>query len=108
VVLFFEKGVPTRKVWYYQLNLDRNLGKTNPLNENDLSDFITLQKTKTDSDNSWSVNMADVDKTTFDLSAKNPHKKNEPNLRDPQAILDDMKRLDEESSNILNTIRKLI
>src|SRR5450759_1823963 len=36
VVLFFEKGSPTRKIWYYQLNLDRNLGKTNPLNEADL------------------------------------------------------------------------
>src|SRR5665648_611792 len=37
VVLFFEKGAPTREVWFYQLNLDRNLGKTNPLNENDLA-----------------------------------------------------------------------
>ena len=31
VVLFFEKGAPTKKVWFYQLNLNRNLGKTNPL-----------------------------------------------------------------------------
>ena len=30
-ILFFDKGTPTKKVWYYQLNLDRNLGKTNPL-----------------------------------------------------------------------------
>jgi type I restriction enzyme M protein len=44
VVLFFEKGAPTRKVWYYQLNPGRNLGKTNPLNENDLKEFETLQK----------------------------------------------------------------
>ena len=49
VVLFFEKGAPTRKVWFYQLNLDRNLGKTNPLNENDLAEFLKLQKTKADS-----------------------------------------------------------
>ncbi len=40
VVLFFEKGAPTRKVWFYQLNLDRNLGKTNPLNEDDLAEFL--------------------------------------------------------------------
>ena len=32
VVLFFEKGSSTKKVWFYQLNLDRNLGKTNALN----------------------------------------------------------------------------
>ncbi|OHB61760.1 MAG: type I restriction endonuclease subunit M [Planctomycetes bacterium RBG_13_46_10] len=108
VVLFFEKGAPTRKVWFYQLNLDRNLGKTNPLNENDLADFVKLQKKKEDSENSWSVNVADVDKTTFDLSVKNPHKKDETALREPQAILDEMKALDKESESILSSIFKQI
>jgi type I restriction enzyme M protein len=56
VVLFFEKGSSaTKKVWFYQLNLDRNLGKTNALNEKDLADFVELQKTKADSENSWSI-----------------------------------------------------
>lgn len=104
VVLFFEKGVPTRKVWFYQLNLDRNLGKTNPLNENDLAEFVRLQKTKADSENSWSVNMADVDKTTFDLSVKNPNKEGEVVLRDPKEILDEMKKLDKETIEILDKI----
>ena len=108
VVLFFEKGAPTRSVWFYQLNLGRNLGKTNPLNENDLAEFVRLQKTKADSENSWSVNVTDVDTTTYDLSVKNPHKKDETALREPRAILDEMLRLDEESAEILNTIRELV
>ncbi len=45
VVLFFEKGAPTRKVWFYQLDPGRNLGKTNPLNDADLAEFVELQKT---------------------------------------------------------------
>jgi type I restriction enzyme M protein len=104
VVLFFEKGAPTRKVWFYQLNLDRNLGKTNPLNENDLVEFVKLQKTKADSENSWSVKVADVDTRTYDLSVKNPHKKDETALRAPQDILDEMKTLDNESVAILKKI----
>ena len=108
VVLFFEKGAPTRKVWFYQLNLDRNLGKTNPLNENDLAEFVKLQKTKAASENSWSVNVANVDKTTYDLSVKNPHKKDEAALRDPKEIMDEMKRLDEESAEIMKAIRGLL
>jgi type I restriction enzyme M protein len=107
VVLFFEKGSATRKVWYYQLNLDRNLGKTNPLNENDLAEFVKLQKKKEDSENSWSVNVADVDKTTFDLSVKNPNKKDETILRQPQEIIDEMKTLDKQTADILKTIRGL-
>lgn len=108
VVLFFEKGSATKKVWYYQLNLDRNLGKTNALNENDLADFVKLQKTKANSENSWTVNVKDIDQTTFDLSAKNPNKKEEAALRQPQVILEEMKALDEESAEVLNSIYELI
>jgi len=168
VVLFFEKGKPTQKVWYYQLNLDRNLGKTNPLNENDLAEFVELQKTFADSENSWTVNVADIapkgqntgtkglalrDKattvkapkgrnsdandntltglgaasddntglhpvlsdnapsglnTTYDLSVKNPNKKEEVTLRQPQAILEEMKALDEESSLIMENVQLII
>jgi type I restriction enzyme M protein len=108
VVLFFEKGAPTKKVWFYQLNLERNLGKTNPLNENDLADFVKLQKTKADSENSWTVNIADVDPASFDLSVKNPHKQADSALRDPLTILDEMKSLDEESAEILKTIKGML
>jgi type I restriction enzyme M protein len=75
VVLFFEKGSATRKIWYYQLNLDRNLGKTNPLNESDLEEFIRLQTTKSNSKNCWTVKISEVEKTNYDLSVKNPAQK---------------------------------
>ena len=108
VVLFFEKGKPTRNVWFYSLNLDRNLGKTNPLSENDLAEFVELQKTFADSENSWTVNLKDIDQNTFDLSVKNPNKKEETALRTPQAILAELKALDNESAELLNSILKLI
>jgi len=104
VVLFFEKGKPTKKVWFYQLNLSRNLGKTNPLNEKDLAEFVELQKTKADSENSWGVDMKDVDQNTFDLSVKNPNKNNETVLRSPADIIEEMKDLDKESREILSGI----
>jgi type I restriction enzyme M protein len=108
VVLFFEKGNATSKVWFYQLNLDRNLGKNNPLNEKDLAEFIELQKTKADSQNSWSIDVKDIDQSTFDLSAKNPNKQEEAPLRQPADILAAMKALDEESALILDSILDLL
>jgi type I restriction enzyme M protein len=90
------------------LNLDRNLGKTNALNKKDLADFVSLQKTFGDSENSWSLDIKDIDPTTFDLSTKNPNKKEEVALRKPQEILEEMKALDEESADILNSILELI
>lgn len=108
VVLFFKKGSPTKKVWYYRLNLDRNLGKTNPLSEKDLAEFVELQKTKGDSENSWSVDVKDIDQKTFDLSVKNPNSVGEVALRDPQEILAEIRELDEESSKILDNIAQLL
>lgn len=108
VILFFTKGSPTQKVWYYQLNLDRNLGKTNALSEKDLAEFIELQKTKADSLNSWSVDVSGIDQATFDLSAKNPNKKDEVALRDPKEILEEMRKLDKESGEILRGIENIL
>lgn len=115
VVLFFEKGSATKKVWFYQLNLDRNLGKTNALNEKDLAEFVALQKLAlsgvegtAETENSWSVDIKDIDQNTFDLSAKNPNKKEEAALRKPAAILKEIKALDEESAVVLNSILELI
>jgi len=108
VVLFFEKGRPTQKIWFYQLNLDRNLGKTNPLNEADLAEFVQLQKNFADSENSWSIDVRSLSGVEVDLSVKNPNKKEDVTLRAPQAILEEMKTLDEESAEILKTIERWI
>jgi len=108
VVLFFTKGEPTKKVWFYQLNLDRNLGKTNPLNEKDLADFVALQKTKAESENSWNVRLSDVNQDTFDLSAKNTNTPKEAPLRRPNEILEAMATLDTETADVMNDLKLLI
>jgi len=108
VVLFFDKGMSTKKVWFYSLSLDRNLGKTNPLNEKDLSEFVELQKTQADSANSWTLDLKNIDKTTYDLSAKNPNIAEEAPLREPSEILKAMAKLDKESEAILKTIKELL
>lgn len=104
VILFFEKGAVTKKIWFYQLNLNRNLGKTNSLNEKDLEEFLTLQKTKPNSENSWTLDISKVDQSTFDLSAKNPNKGGEMVLREPKEILEEMKKLDKQSEDIIKSI----
>jgi len=108
VVLFFEKGSATKKVWYYQLNLDRNLGKTNALSENDLEEFLKLQKSKGDSKNSWSIDVSKLDLKTIDLSAKNPNGEIEVELREPKEILKEILKLDKESEKILLTLGKYL
>ena len=108
VVLFFDKGTATKNVWYYQLNLGRSLGKTNPLNEKDLEDFKTLQKTKADSDNSWTVSIDDVDKETWDLSSTNPNVEDTSEKRTPSEILAEIEALDNEAAKAMAAIKELL
>ena len=108
VVLFFDKGAPTRKVWFYQLDPGRNLGKTNPLNDADLSDFIERQKDFADSVKSWSVDVKDIDSKTYDLSVKNPNGAEEVKHRSPQEIMEEIAALDQESAEVLGNIKKLL
>lgn len=108
VVLFFEKGAPTRNIWFYQLDPGRNLGKTNPLNDADLADFIELQKSFADSPKSWTVDAATLDQTTFDLSVRNPNGGEIVSHRSPEEIMDEITALDAQSAQALSSIRALM
>ena len=108
VVLFFEKGAPTRKTWYYQLDPGRSLGKTNPLNDDDLKEFVKLQKKFADSEKSWTVAAKDIDQESFDMSVKNPNAPEEDPLRSPEEILDEIKALDAKAAEVLAGIRGML
>jgi type I restriction enzyme M protein len=108
VVLFFEKGAPTRRIWFYKLDPGRTLGKTTALNDADLEDFVRLRADFEESDNSWSVDAKTIDAATYDLSVKNPNKAEETALRDPREIMEEIAALDAESAEILAGIRGLL
>jgi type I restriction enzyme M protein len=107
VVLFFNKGEQTKKVWYYQLNPGRNMGKTNPLSEKDLEEFIELQRDFKDSTKSWSVSVSDVNQITWDLSARNPTSTEDNSVLDPQEVLGEIEDLTNENKVIIDRIRGL-
>ena len=108
VVLFFEKGKASKKVWYYQLDPGRSMGKTNPLNDGDLEEFVGLQKQLVEGPKSWTVKVGDVDAETWDLSVKNPNAAPETAVRSPHVILAEIERLDAECAAAIDKIRGLL
>jgi len=108
VVLYFTKGEPTKNIWYYQLDPGRNMGKTNPLNDKDMAEFISLQKTKPETEKSWNLKTTELNPATYDLSVKNPNTPEQAALRTPEAILAEMQMLDAETNKIFSTLKELI
>ncbi|MDO6809092.1 N-6 DNA methylase [Zobellia galactanivorans] len=115
VVLFFQKGEPTKNIWYYQLDPGRNMGKTNPLNDKDMEEFVALATSRTsaavkgaETEKSWNISVFELVEDTLDLSPKNPNTPEEAPLRSPEEILEEMQTLDAETSALLNQIKELI
>jgi type I restriction enzyme M protein len=55
-LLFFTKGQPTRKIWYYDLT-DIKVRKKTPLTLKHFEDFMRLLPRRADSELSWTVDM---------------------------------------------------
>jgi type I restriction enzyme M protein len=108
VVLFFKKGEPTKTIWYYQLKPGRNMGKTNPLNDKDLAEFIELQKKFKESELSWSLDVSKVNQKTWDLSVKNPNVNDEVIHRSTGEIIAEIEELGTEYQAILQRIKGLL
>lgn len=115
VVLFFEKasppveeGWPTKSVWYYQLDVDRNMGKTTPLKEDDLAEFVEMAKAQKPSNNSWSVDLAEIPTDTWDLTVKNPNRIAEIDPRSPTEIITEIEGLDTQAAEALKIIKQLL
>jgi type I restriction enzyme M protein len=108
VVLFFEKGRATGNIWYYQLDPGRNLGKTNPLNDADLENFVALHATKPETANSWAIGVKGVDKETWDLTVRNPNVEGPAELASPKAILAEIRKLEADSKTLLDELEGLL
>ena len=105
VVLFFTKGMPTEKVWYYQI--DKHFTKTNPMTEKDLEEFLALQKTKAESEHSWLLDVSTLG-DDYDLSVKNPNKVEEVDERTPQEIAETILALGQENLALINEIMEMV
>ena len=84
------------------------MGKTNPLNDKDLEEFIELQKQFKESDLSWLVDVSTVNQETWDLSVKNPNGNYEVAHRSPGEIIAEIETLYLQNQAILARIKDLI
>jgi type I restriction enzyme M protein len=108
VVLFFEKGTPTKNIWYYQLNPGRNIGLTNPLNTKDMEDFHNCYVSKSESDNSWSLSIKDINKNSWDLTVNNPNHVKVRDERTPQEIIAEIEELEIQAASVLQRIKEFL
>ena len=104
-LLFFTKGKPTEKIWYYDLS-DIKVGKRTPFLLAKFDEFLRLVATRADSERSWTVTRQHIDARNYDLKAVNPNRKNKEDTRTPEELLAFIETKGQEVASALAALRK--
>ena len=105
-LLFFTKGKPTEKIWYYDLS-DIKVGKKTPLTAEKFEDFFRLLPSRGDSERSWTVTREQINAKNYDLKAVNPNAKVEEDTRTPEEILDLIEKKGQEIQQAITQLRAI-
>ena len=109
-LLFFNKGEPTEKIWYYEIRPSgrERFTKTEPLTLEDFDEFFKLRKKRADSENSWTVTIDEIKERNYDLKAVNPHRVEEVDTRTPSELLAEIEQHNAELNKALSDLRKAL
>jgi type I restriction enzyme M protein len=79
-LLFFEKGKPTKDIWYYEHRLpegQKAYNKTRPIGTDEFNPIKKWWKKRDEGEQCWKVNIKTVIERNYDLDINNPHKQEE-------------------------------
>jgi type I restriction enzyme M protein len=106
-LLFFTKGGPTERVWYYDLS-DVKVTKKQPLTVDRFEEFFRLLPDRADSDHSWTVSREDLEARKLDLKAVNPNAKSAVDTRTPEQLIDIIEAQGREVDAAMSELRRLL
>lgn len=104
-LLFFTRGGPTEKIWYYDLS-DIKVGKKLPFTIDKFEDFFRLLPERADSEQSWTVTREEIEAKNYDLKAVNPNAKSNEDTRTPEELLDIIEAKGNEAAEALALLRR--
>lgn len=104
-LLFFTKGQPTERIWYYDLSAVK-VGKKSPLTRAHFDEFFALLPTRAESEHSWTVTREQIEQRKYDLKAVNPNARREQDTRTPDELLELIEQQGQEVAEALAALRR--
>jgi len=106
-LLFFTKGGPTKKVWYYDLSAVK-VGKKRPITIVHFEEFFQLLPKRAAGPRSWTVSREDIEKRNYDLKASNPNARSTQDTRTPAQLLEIIAARGRDADEALSKLRALV
>ncbi len=108
-LLFFQKGNPTKEVWFYELPLPEGMKqytKNRGIRPEEFEPVKKWWQNRKTNDNAWKVSIKEIEARNFNLDFKNPSKNGAVEHNDPKEILEGIMQKESDILGILGEIRE--
>ncbi len=114
-LLFFEKGTPTREIWYWEHRVpegQKSYSMTKPIRLEHLNDCIEWwggpeRQGRQEGERAWKVTAEEVKARGFTLDIKNPHAE-DADHGDPEHLLADLDRAEAEVGALRDQLKAIL
>lgn len=109
-LLFFEKGTPTKDIWYFGHPYPegvKSYNKGKPINIKEFDLEKDWWNNRKENKNAWKVSAEEIKKRNYNLDIKNPHQETD-DLASPDEILEKYRKTEVEIQGIQNEIVKVL
>jgi type I restriction enzyme M protein len=110
-LLFFDKGTPTKEIWYYEHRMPAGVkayNKTKPIQAKEFEPIKEWWDKRTESDICWKVNIKTIVERGYDLDIKNPAKKEEEHEYSSKVLMEMLEKSFEKSHKLLNQLKEAV
>ncbi|MDB5145384.1 MAG: type restriction-modification system methyltransferase subunit [Mucilaginibacter sp.] len=110
-LLFFDKGAPTKEVWYYEHKMPEGYkayNKTRPIQVKEFDPIKLWWNSRKESDIVWKVNINTIIERGYDLDIKNPTKKEEEHEYNSAELMDLLHNSFAKSNGLLEQLKQAV
>ncbi|MEI8086990.1 MAG: N-6 DNA methylase [Paludibacter sp.] len=110
-LLFFDKGKPTKDIWYYEHRMPegvKSYNKTKPIRIEEFEPIKKWWKKRTETEISWKVSIDTIIERGYDLDIKNPTKQEEAQEYSSVELMQMMDKSFSKGNSLLNKLKEAL
>jgi type I restriction enzyme M protein len=110
-LLFFEKGKPTKEIWYYEMPYPKdikNFSRSRPIDIKHFDDIKKWWKDRKENEFAWKVSIDEIKERKFNLDIKNTHVTEAKKVFTTEELLVKIDTSFQKSANLLSEIKKAL
>jgi len=106
-LLFFQKGSPTKEIWYYELPLPEGMKqytKGRPIRDEEFEPVKKWWVNRKTNGNAWKVSIKEIQGRGYNLDFKNPNRKEGLSHKSPEELVEEILSIEKNIKTLLSEI----